>query len=167
MGTNLGGGHLILGIGTEERGDDAAGLLAARLLRESDLPDTVRVQSLCGDGVTLMHAWENADSVTIIDAVDATLPPGTILTIDPWKQPPPSRVFVSSHLFGLAEAMQISMSFGDFPRIAVIYGIQGGTFRMNARITPPVLDAVHEVVRRILRETGAHSRPVRQEGAIS
>lgn len=164
---SAGRGHLILGIGTEERGDDAAGLLAARLLRESNLPDTVHIEALCGDGVTLMHAWENADSVTIIDAVDATLPPGTILTIDPWRQPPPSRVFVSSHLFGLAEAMQISMSFGDFPRMAVIYGIQGGSFRMNTGVTPPVLDAVHEVVRRILLETGARSRPLHQEGAVS
>lgn len=143
--------HLIVGIGTELRGDDAAGLAAARLIRNVPLSHHVRVLELCGDAVTLMHAWKGVGRLSIIDAMEAGMPPGSVVTIDPWQQPVPARAFVSSHLLGLAEAIEISMSFNEFPRSCTIYGIQGGNFGMRAGISAAVSNGVEEVVRKILQ----------------
>jgi hydrogenase maturation protease len=157
------GGHIILGIGTEDRGDDAAGLMAARRLLGTGLPATVQILALCGDGVTLMNAWKGAETLTIIDAIEAGVPPGTIMRIDPWKHPIPARAFVSSHLLGLAEAIQISMSFGEFPRTVTMYGIQGGCFGMHAGVSDVVMSAVEEVVNRILAEIESNTYPAAEK----
>src|SRR5512146_3009337 len=73
---------LVIGIGTELRGDDEAGLLVLRGLRAQAFPVSVRFLECSNDGVNLIDAWKDSDEVIVIDAVSAGLPPGTIITTD-------------------------------------------------------------------------------------
>ena len=65
---------LIVGCGNRQRGDDAAGILAAEKL--SALGTTSRVCS--GEPAELIEAWEGSDDVIVIDAVVTGAPVGTV-----------------------------------------------------------------------------------------
>jgi hydrogenase maturation protease len=110
---------LIIGIGNEYRGDDAAGLIVARRLRER-LADSFTVLEQSGDGVALMEAWRGVETVIIIDAVMSGAEPGTIHRLDAKTQPLPKDAFrCSTHAFGVAEAIELSRAMGEFPRYAL------------------------------------------------
>src|SRR5579859_6692999 len=68
---------LIIGIGNEYRGDDAAGVAAARRIREAGLDGVAMIENN-GDGAALIEAWKCADNVIVIDAVQSGAPPGAI-----------------------------------------------------------------------------------------
>ncbi|MBI3858217.1 MAG: hydrogenase maturation protease, partial [Planctomycetes bacterium] len=97
---------LILGVGNALRGDDAAGLQAARLLRDR-VPEGVVVAEFGGDASGLLDDWAGHESVILIDAVSSGAAPGTVLRLDAAAAPVPAgRSGVSSHAFGVAEAIE-------------------------------------------------------------
>src|SRR6266487_4776599 len=93
---------LVIGIGNEYRSDDAAGLLACRLLKAKELQDTLIIESN-GDGVALMEAWETPRRVFLIDTVSSGAKAGTIHRFDVLTQPTLSRPGSQwSHAFAAA-----------------------------------------------------------------
>ena len=146
---------LIIGIGNEYRGDDAAGLIVARRLKER-LADSVKVIEQSGDGAALMEAWQGAETVIIIDAVMSGAEPGTIHRLDAKTRPLPKDAFrCSTHAFGVAEAIELSRAMGGLPRSLIVYGIEGKTFAAGVRLSPEVEGAVGEVAGRALTEAQA------------
>jgi hydrogenase maturation protease len=144
---------LIIGIGTEFRGDDSAGLLVARALRASDFSPSVRVHEMKGDGAALMALWKDASRVILVDAITAGLPPGSAIRIDARRELAPSNLFsTSSHSFGVAQALAISLALNELPPCVTLFGIQAGTFGMGADISPEVKKAVQDTIDAIRRE---------------
>ena len=143
---------LIIGIGNEYRGDDAVGLIVARLLKGC-LADSVKVLEQSGDGAALMEAWRGAETVIIIDAVASGGAPGAIHRFDANTRPIPKSAFhCSTHAFGVAEAIGLSRALGELPRSLIVYGIEGKNFAAGVGLSPEVEGAVGEVVRRALTE---------------
>jgi hydrogenase maturation protease len=143
---------LIIGIGNEYRGDDAAGLIVARRLK-GRLADSFTVLEQSGDGAALMEAWRGAETVVIIDAVMSGAEPGTIHRLDPKTQSLPKDAFrCSTHAFGVAEAIELSRAMGELPKSLVVYGVEGKNFAAGVGLSPEVESAVGEVVRRTLTE---------------
>ena len=136
---------LFIGIGNEYRGDDAAGLIAARLIRDAQL-DGVAVIENTGDGATLMEAWEGASDVIVIDAAQSGAPPGTIHRFNANERSIPRAAFTSTHAFGLAEAVELSRALGKLPEKMVIYGIESTALTAGAPLSPEVHRAVHDLV---------------------
>ena len=56
----------VIGVGAEARGDDAAGLLVARLLGAAAPPD-VEILESAGDAGDLLTLLEDADRVLVVD----------------------------------------------------------------------------------------------------
>lgn len=153
---------LIVGIGNETRGDDAAGLMVARRLRELlGLPDEQSVQSVTvvesdGECTRLLDLWQQAPYVIVIDAVRSGAAPGTISAIDPTNQPlPPGLACSSSHALGLREAVELARQLGLLPARLVIYGIEAVTFTIGTGLAPPVERAVAELAARVCSEVAA------------
>jgi hydrogenase maturation protease len=146
---------LIIGIGNEYRGDDAAGLIVARRLK-GRLADSVKVLEQSGDGVALMEVWRRAETVIIIDAVASGAAPGTIRRFDANVRPIPKGAFrCSTHAFGVAEAIELSRALGEFPRSLVVYGIEGKNFVAGVGLSPEVERAAYEAVSRVFAEAYA------------
>jgi hydrogenase maturation protease len=84
----------IVGVGRPHRGDDAAGLLAARLVRGTEVLD----------GASLLDAFEGADAVVVLDAMRSGRPPGTVERFDASSAPLPAASLrpASTHAFGVA-----------------------------------------------------------------
>ncbi|MCS7026408.1 MAG: hydrogenase maturation protease [Bryobacteraceae bacterium] len=145
---------VILGYGSPDRGDDAAGLLVAKHLR-SHLPAGADIRSIASDGTALLAAWQNAGAAIVIDAVVSGAQPGTIHRLASWRSLPQSFRFASSHSFGLAEAVQLAETLQILPPHLVIYGIEAGQFELGRGLSPQVESALPELCRRIQLEYGA------------
>jgi hydrogenase maturation protease len=146
---------LIIGIGAEYRGDDAAGLIVARRLKGC-LADSFTVLEQSGDGAALIEAWRGAETVIIIDAVMSGAEPGRIHRLDAKTQPLSKVAFrCSTHAFGVAEAIELSRAMGELPRSLIVYGIEGRNFAAGARLSPEVEGTLGEVARRALTEAQA------------
>jgi hydrogenase maturation protease len=142
----------VIGIGNAWQGDDAAGLVAARRIRERG-PDGVQVRELEGEPVSLVDAWEGADDVFVIDAVRSGSPPGMVHRIDASSGPIPATLSAAStHTLGVGEAIELARALGRLPARLVLYGIEAETIAAGSELTPAVAAAVDEAVERLLAE---------------
>lgn len=146
---------LLIGVGSEYRSDDGAGLGAIRALKARELPDTLVIESP-SDGAELMELWKPADKVILIDAVSSGGVPGTVYRFDAHSQPiPASLSFLSTHTFGLAEAIELARALHLLPQYLVVYAIEGHNFTLGTGLSCEVEKAVQEVVNKITCEVYA------------
>ena len=141
---------LIAGCGCEHRGDDAAGLLVARRLRQLGI-DAIEHT---GDAAGLLELFGRDDDVLVIDAVITGARAGEIVYWNTAAAPLPSEPFAcSSHVLGVAEAVELARVLGRLPRRLRVAGIEARCFDLGAPPSPPVLRAVERLASAI-----AHSR---------
>jgi hydrogenase maturation protease len=131
---------LIIGYGNLDRGDDAAGLLVARRLRERGVPAILH----SGDGLALLDMWEVAD-VVMIDAM-AGAEEGSVRVFNADEIDGSAETFPSTHDFGLREAIALGRVLNRMPRRLTIYGIGGARFERGEGPSSEVLAAVERVV---------------------
>ena len=155
---------LIIGVGNPFRGDDAAGLLAARRLKEMRL-DSCMILEHSGEGVSLMETWKGAGAVILIDAVSSERPPGTIHRLDPIRNPLPAQLFHSStHAFSLPDAIEMARALDELPPRLLVFGIEGRNFRAGDELSRDVNAALPEVTNQILQEVKALRAETEQGG---
>ena len=140
--------NLVIGVGNPNRGDDGVGRAVARILRPH-----MPVIEHDGEATALVDMLRSARRTWLIDAAQSDSPPGTIHRIDCTKDIPLLRSTVSSHGFGLAEAIGLARALGTMPPHCMIYAIEGTCFTLGTPMSPPVTGAAREVARRILAES--------------
>jgi hydrogenase maturation protease len=137
---------LILGIGNPHRGDDAAGVLVARGLRDSGIP----AREHGGEMFSLLEQWSGSDDVILIDAVVTGAPAGCITEWDAATAPIVTGLLrCSTHAFGVAEAIGMARALDRLPPRLWIYGIEGASFDPGSAPSPEVLEAVEILARRL------------------
>ena len=142
---------LVIGIGNPARGDDAAGLVVARHIREA-APGHVTVTELAGDQLALLDAWTGAREVYLIDAVCSGGTPGTVYRFDA-AEPLTARFWHrGTHTFSLADVIELGRALSRLPGRLTGYGIEGGTFEPGAPLSAEVEAAVQAVTAALLRE---------------
>ncbi len=143
---------LVIGVGSDYRHDDAVGLIVARRLREKNLQH-ITVREMSGEGAALIAAWQGAERVIIVDAVQSGAAPGTIFRFEAHREPIPTSFFhYSTHAFGVAEAIETARSLGQLPPSLIIYGIEGGDFSVGEGLLPEVERAVSKTVDMLMKE---------------
>lgn len=147
----------VIGVGNDFRGDDAAGLIVARAVRER-APRGVVVHELGRDATALLELWAGSMQAVVVDAMRSGRQAGTVVRFDGLDEdqwPPGARgALTSSHAFGVLEAVELGRRLSLLPASLAIYGIEGTSFDVGAPLSPPVADAVRGVVDRILAEAG-------------
>lgn len=139
---------LVIGVGNDLRGDDAAGLLAARRLAERGLPD-VDVEESAGDAVSLAVSLARHERAVVIDALDSAGPPGLIVELSPAELARSRRG--SSHGLGLVEAIALARALGRGPDVRVV-GIAGTRFGIGEAPSPEVVAAAARVAGQLEEE---------------
>jgi hydrogenase maturation protease len=135
------GGVLVIGIGHPDRGDDAAGLLVARRLATTS-SISLDVRESGGDLLTLVDDWAGAEAVILVDVVVGMGPPGEVRVLDLLAETAPAERNVSSHGFGLGEAIALSRALGTLPKAFRLVGIEGSRFDIGTPPTPVVQAAI-------------------------
>ncbi len=139
--------RVVIGVGNDLRGDDAAGWETVRRLAPSS---SLVLHEHAGDAPGLVSLWGPDDDVVIVDAVVSADPPGTILEIDALAGELPAAVsWATTHGAGVAEGVEMARVLGLLPRSLVVLGISAKRFDLGAPMTPEVERAVDEVVRRL------------------
>jgi hydrogenase maturation protease len=129
---------LVIGVGNADRGDDAAGLLAARRLGGIELE---------GDPSALLDLLDRVDEAVVIDAVRSGAAPGTVHRFEVGAEPVATLPRgASTHLIGLADALELARVLGRLPARATVHGIEGGRFALGDAMSPQVAAAVERVV---------------------
>ncbi|ETK32939.1 hydrogenase maturation protease [Microbispora sp. ATCC PTA-5024] len=140
---------MVIGLGADGRGDDAAGLEVVRRLRGS-LPRSVAVVESAADPAQIVEAWTGARLAVVVDAVSSGAAPGTVHR-DPGV-PGGASWRGSSHSFGLADAVALGRALGRMPARLLVIGIEGGDFAIGAPITPPVMSAIAALAQELTLE---------------
>ncbi|MGA7912886.1 MAG: hydrogenase maturation protease [Candidatus Dormiibacterota bacterium] len=135
---------LVAGIGNELRGDDAAGLLAARAIRALRL-DNVDVEENSDDVAALAESMARHAEVVVVDAVVSSAPPGTVRELNPDGSVTRGRS--SSHGLGVSEALALARALGATPHVRLI-GIEGSQFALGSKPCTAVARAVRVVAER-------------------
>ncbi len=153
----------VIGVGNAWRGDDAAGLMIARRLRQENLPQ-VEIAESPGTGGSILEAWKDAARVIVVDDVVAGGAPGAIYRFDAHDPAATFPVFrsPSTHGWGVAEALALGGLFQELPPVLIIYGIEGEIFTLGEELSPAVAAALPEAVRRIAQEIQAWVTAIRQ-----
>jgi len=146
-------GHYIIGIGNPDRGDDGIGRFVAAQLREQ-INNACTVLEQDGEISALLLSIQHADAVWLIDASFCpSMPAGTIQRFDASHGPLPRQLLsLSTHGFGLAEAVELARATNTLPAICIVYAIVGQDFEHGHGLTGPVKEAAHPLVERILEE---------------
>ena len=135
----------VIGCGNLHRSDDAAGVLVADRLRELGVPAEVQP----GSAFELVESWYKDDDVILIDAVVTGSPAGTVHVWDGRAPKVPSNPQVSSHGFGVPEAINLARILQLLPHSLRVYGIEGKNFGIGETVSPQVLRSVEQVAQQI------------------
>jgi hydrogenase maturation protease len=146
-------GKIVIGIGNEFRGDDAAGLVTARRIAELKL-SRIEIFESGGDIAALLSLWKDTKFVIVIDAVFSGEQPGKIYRFKPINEPIPQKLFAkrSTHDFGLVEAIELSRALDTLPQKLIVYGIVGASFQPGEGISPEVALAIERIIPKIVED---------------
>ncbi len=147
---------VVIGIGNPDRGDDAVGRRVAQRLAGT-VPPEVEILEHDGEATSLLACMEGAAAAWLIDACVSGKPAGTVQRFDVTATPLPQDAFnLSTHGFGLAEAIELARALDQLPPRCVVYAVEAGSVVAGAPLSPAVSAAVDAVGARLRAEiTGA------------
>ncbi|MGH1478629.1 MAG: hydrogenase maturation protease [Geminicoccales bacterium] len=155
---------LIIGVGNPDRGDDGAGRAVIRALRarigaraDNDTPTLIE-QS--GESTLLIEAMQGFSNVVIIDAADFGAMPGSHRRFDVGEAALPSNLTgMSSHGFGVPQAIELARALGTLPERCTVYAIQAVSFEAGEPLSPAVATATDIVATEIFNAFVKASEP--------
>lgn len=145
---------LVIGVGNNDRGDDAFGLIVARRIADRAIPH-VTVLTEQREGSALFSAWEqSAANVSIlIDAMSSGAQPGTLVRLEVAAQDFATQDFLAStHGLGVEHAIELARALGVLPPRLVLYLVEGEQYDLGAGLSTGVEATVNPVVEAICRE---------------
>ena len=152
----------MLGIGSPF-GDDRVGWEVAETLQQDPwvaARNDLAVLACDRPGAVLVELLQGAELAILIDAVQAGLDPGTVLSFEGADLHTQFGVLPSSHGFGLAAALELAKALGDLPAELVVFGIEIGPVlagKERQDLGPAVAAAVPAAVARILERLRRHA----------
>ena len=116
---------LVLGIGNLLWADEGFGVRAVESLHAShELPDDVIVMDGGTQGLLLLEPVCSADAVLVFDAIDFSLPPGTLKVLRDAEVPVWSETTMSLHQASFMELLSLAQLRGRFPSRITVIGVQ-------------------------------------------
>ena len=143
---------MVIGLGNEFRRDDGAGPAVVARLR-GRVPPGVELVLTDGEPTRLIEAWTGAALAVVVDAVRADPSrPGRVhrFVLD---QPIGGPVqTVSSHGFGLDDAVRLALALDRMPGRLVVHAIEAADLSQGQGLTPLVAAAVGDLARAVLSD---------------
>jgi hydrogenase maturation protease len=141
---------IVIGLGNPDRGDDAVGVLVARLVAAERL-DVLTLEF--DDPSDALDAWESGDTVIVADAISSGGKPGDLHVIDVVARKLPAGNWSAggTHALGLAAVLELARSLDLLPGRLVVVGVEAGQFDHGAPLSEAVRDAVPSAAEAVLR----------------
>lgn len=143
---------LVLGIGNTLLRDEGVGVHAVRALAGLPGPDGVELLDGGTAGADLLDAISDRDQLIVVDALDAPVPPGTILKLRPEDLRADPSGGLSLHEFGIAETLMMARHLGCGPHHVTIIAIKPQDTQCGLELSPQMQQWMPRLVATILRE---------------
>lgn len=145
---------LVIGLGNPLMGDDGFGLAVMAALEERALPPGMVLLDGGTGGLSLLHLWEGAGRVILVDAADMDRPAGTICHVgrDKLQTLAGNSPTLSLHHAGLAQVLAIGRELGMLPERLDLFAVQAESVVPGTGLSPPVAAAVEKVADSIQAE---------------
>jgi hydrogenase maturation protease len=132
-----------IGVGNALRRDDGVGPWLAAQLAARGWPSVAHQ----GDGAGLIELFRGRPDVVLLDAMQSGAAPGTTRRLDAAEGPIAPALFRrSTHLFGLAEAVETARALGWLPARLIVYGIEGADFTPGSGLSSAVAAAASDLL---------------------
>jgi len=168
---------LILGLGNLLCTDDGLGVIAtARLLREFEPADGVKILDGGTLGLSLLPHLQDSRAAILVDAIRADAPPGTIVRLEGSEVAPAVRDRLSPHQIGVADLLDGARWLGQYPDTVVLIGIVPASIELSFSLSPPVEAGIPALVDAVVQEAArlgwplarrTHHEPVDPLGALA
>lgn len=133
---------LVIGVGNRWRRDDGVGPWVVDRLAAHGVAGV----ALSGEGAQLMDAWRGAHRAVIVDASQSGAAAGTVRRFEATETAVPTGLFhYSSHLFSVAEAIEMARILRRLPQRLTVYGIEGRDFSQGEGLSAEVAAAARVV----------------------
>jgi hydrogenase maturation protease len=105
-----------------------------RRLRERGMQTGIEVSERLCEANDLLEAWQGRDAVVLVDAMRSGEAPGTIRRFDVSSEPLPARLrcSMSTHAFGLHDAIELGRALNRLPRRVIVLAGEGRHFEAGA-----------------------------------
>lgn len=149
---------IVIGVGTDLRGDDGFGAAVVAGLRTQPNISAYAQLAVCdGEPARLIDLWQGYRSALIVDAVrGGTERYGFVyrrdLTAMIGPRGPGTEPRGNSHAAGLGAAVRLGQVLDRLPGRLILYAVHGRDFLLGVPLSDPVAMAVPELVNRIARE---------------
>jgi hydrogenase maturation protease len=147
---------LVIGCGNLLRGDDAAGPVLVRRLRERGLPEGVECADAGTDGMEVVFRMRGMPEVVCIDACTSGSEPGSLFELSAAECASlPLPAGVGTHAFRWDQALALGRLLlkDEYPPCVRAYLIEGESFAVGAGLSPAVDRAIDRLADRILKSS--------------
>jgi hydrogenase maturation protease len=149
---------LVLGIGNILLQDEGVGVRAAEQIQQRyEIPEGVQVLDGGTMGLDLITCLEGVEQLLVIDAVQASEPPGSIIRLVNEEIPAFLGQKISPHQIGLSDILSVARLRDMLPERMVLLGIQPASLETSLALSPTIearLDALVDAAMHELQAWG-------------
>lgn len=138
----------VLGIGSPF-GDDQLGWEVVKLLQQRAtlsqfIPDRLHLAYCDRPGMQLLELMRHAQTVILIDAIKTGAVIGTLHQFKNQDIEAMSNS-LSTHAFGIAEAMKMGAVLHELPPNVLLYGVEIGDISFQFNLSEPIIRAINDL----------------------
>lgn len=142
----------IIGIGNYLMGDEGVGIHAIEACRQKNWPPGVEIIDGGTSGVSLLHMIRDRDLAVFIDCADFGGSPGELRVFEPKELKRRPTFEISLHATDLLTSLDLARDTGNYPRSAVIIGIQPSAIRISTELSFEVSASLGSIISTVERE---------------
>jgi len=146
---------LVLGIGNILLQDEGIGVHVVRAMESIPLPDDVELLDGGTAGADLLDTISERRKLIVIDALDADVPPGTIVRMTPDDLMARTSDSVSLHEFGLAETLMMARQLRCSPLHVAIIAVKPKQVQCGLELSPDMRRWMPRIMEAVLHEVTA------------
>ena len=144
---------VVLGIGNILMSDEGVGVRTVEeLARRYDLPPEVEVIDGGCSGMEMLDDLARADHVVIVDAVQAGVPPASLVTLHGDDVPAFFTAKLSPHQVGLCDVLAALKLTDESPGSLTLIGVQPMSLDLAMELSPQVAAILPNIVARVVDE---------------
>jgi hydrogenase maturation protease len=141
----------VLGLGNLLNQDEGFGIHALQALQAA-IPASAEVEFVDGGvlGMNLLPMVEESSHLLVLDAIDSSQPPGTILELNGDQIPLFSVTKLSEHQVGFQEVLGLARFRGNLPASLHLIGVQPHDLNSGIGLSQAVSATLPEVISRAI-----------------
>lgn len=146
----------ILGIGNTLFTDEGVGIHLLPLLEEA-YKDDKQIEIIEGltDGMKLLGPVEEAENLIIIDAINAGVEGGTILSLEGDEIPAYFGVKMSVHQMGFQEVLFAAKFRDRYPRKIIMFGMQPTSLELGVELTKTNQEKLKDLAEAVMNQVNS------------